>query len=491
MKTTAVPTRSSAPLAFTPVSTALLQRKCGCGNHAMGGECEECGKNRGSLQRSAVSNQPTNEVPPIVHEVLGSPGQPLDGATRAFFEPRFGHDFSQVRVHTDAKAAESARAVNALAYTVGRDIVFGEGHYAPGARTGRSILAHELVHVVQQRHVPLGTTARLRMSAPTESAETEADATAHGTVEGCQPPAIGPWPVFTALSLQRLCSPAATCAAPVAGSVEKFRAASAATEADPRARRKRMTPARATATGHSGRALQLEKFLEAQMPGRLARVQGIFIDWDMDAAAMTQDCAAWISDALPAGTPTPPGMAGATKPCMFVPGPLNPQALAFNTTNSPSIGGKPREEWRVATLQDLTHEVEHIVFDTAAHGTPAGVTTATCTRANIGDTLSEMAAFISEFPIVFRAIPAGAGAMHPIQRQMAEWFKFVLKDAANNFKGMLESMGCQCECSEVDKFVTDTFNFESTSWTAAERSAFHTELRKPVWGLRWPLTPGP
>ena len=63
-------------------------------------------------------------MPPIVHEVLHSPGQPLDPATRAFMEPRFGHDFSTVRVHTDARAAASARTVNALAYTVGRDVVF-------------------------------------------------------------------------------------------------------------------------------------------------------------------------------------------------------------------------------------------------------------------------------------------------------------------------------------------------------------------------------
>jgi hypothetical protein len=89
-------------------------------------------------------------VPPIVHEVLRSPGQPLDAATRAFFEPRFGYDFSQVRVHTDAKAAESARAVNALAYTVGRDVVFGAGRYAPGTTIGRRLLTHELAHVVQQ-----------------------------------------------------------------------------------------------------------------------------------------------------------------------------------------------------------------------------------------------------------------------------------------------------------------------------------------------------
>jgi hypothetical protein len=85
-----------------------------------------------------------------VHEVLRSPGEPLDHASRAFLEPRFGHDFSQVRVHTDARAAESARAVNALAYTVGRDIVFAGRSSGPQTLTGQRLLAHELTHVVQQ-----------------------------------------------------------------------------------------------------------------------------------------------------------------------------------------------------------------------------------------------------------------------------------------------------------------------------------------------------
>ncbi len=76
------------------------------------------------------------------------PGQPLDKATRAYFEPRFGHDFSQVRVHTDARAAEAAREVNARAFTVGRDVVFGEGEY--GAGNKQRLMAHELAHVVQQ-----------------------------------------------------------------------------------------------------------------------------------------------------------------------------------------------------------------------------------------------------------------------------------------------------------------------------------------------------
>jgi hypothetical protein len=90
------------------------------------------------------------EAPLIVHDVLYSPGQPLDTATRAFFEPRFGHNFENVRVHFDAKATESAHAVNALAYTVGQDVVFGPGKYAPQAASGQRLLAHELSHVMQQ-----------------------------------------------------------------------------------------------------------------------------------------------------------------------------------------------------------------------------------------------------------------------------------------------------------------------------------------------------
>jgi hypothetical protein len=89
-------------------------------------------------------------VPPIVGDVLRSPSQPLDPAVRSRFEPRFGHDFSRVRVHADRRAAESAEAVGALAYTVGSDLVFGPGRYAPGSHAGRRLIAHELAHVVQQ-----------------------------------------------------------------------------------------------------------------------------------------------------------------------------------------------------------------------------------------------------------------------------------------------------------------------------------------------------
>jgi hypothetical protein len=81
----------------------------------------------------------------------GGGGRPLATPVREFFEPRFGHGFGDVRVHTDAQAARSARSLNALAYTVGTDVVFAEGQYAPETQAGRTLLAHELTHVVQQR----------------------------------------------------------------------------------------------------------------------------------------------------------------------------------------------------------------------------------------------------------------------------------------------------------------------------------------------------
>jgi len=128
----------------------MLSRMCACGGSSgLTGECEGCRKEK-LLQRRAGDHAEPTEVPSIVHEVLRSPGQPLDAATRAFFEPRFGHDFSRVRVHTDARAADSARAVNALAYTVGPHIVFGAGEYSSLNNERQRLLGHELAHALQQ-----------------------------------------------------------------------------------------------------------------------------------------------------------------------------------------------------------------------------------------------------------------------------------------------------------------------------------------------------
>ena len=129
-----------------------LQRACTCGGGCPKCQTEQLGQEHERLQTKRVQSSDTAQIvaPPIVHEVLASPSQLLDPATRTFMESRFGHDFSQVRVHADAKAAESARAVNALAYTVGRDVVFGAGQYQPTTSAGRQLLAHELSHTIQQ-----------------------------------------------------------------------------------------------------------------------------------------------------------------------------------------------------------------------------------------------------------------------------------------------------------------------------------------------------
>ena len=111
-------------------------------------------------------------------------GQPLPESTRAFFEPRFGYDFSQVRIHTDAHTTESARAFNAQAYTVGRDVVFGAGQYAPTTSHGQRVLAHELAHVIQQESVSGNVQTPSKNILGNDLHEREAEAVANGFAAG-------------------------------------------------------------------------------------------------------------------------------------------------------------------------------------------------------------------------------------------------------------------------------------------------------------------
>jgi hypothetical protein len=138
-------------------TAAPLRRKCSCGGSAGStGECEECKqkKEEPTVQRKAAGIAGPAFAPPIVHEVLNSPGRPLDQATRDFFEPKFEQDLSSVRLHTGAPAAQSASQVKALAYTVGHDVVFADRQFAPNSKDGMGLLAHELAHVIQQGQGP-------------------------------------------------------------------------------------------------------------------------------------------------------------------------------------------------------------------------------------------------------------------------------------------------------------------------------------------------
>ena len=131
-------------------SVAAGSDGCSCG-----GGCDKCSAEQGQdarlmMKRAGSGSLEHTEVPPTVHEVLRSPGQSLDQATRIYMEARFGHDFRGVRLYSGPAAEQSAEDVNAHAYTVGQKIVFNKGRFAPGTAQGQRLLAHELAHVVQQ-----------------------------------------------------------------------------------------------------------------------------------------------------------------------------------------------------------------------------------------------------------------------------------------------------------------------------------------------------
>ncbi len=167
-----------------------LQRKCACGGPGgESGQCEPCkekDKAKDSLQRKAAGPAASELAPPIVQEVLQSPGHPLGEGTRRFFSSRFGYDFSRVRVHNDSRAAQSAEAINALAYTAGSSVVFAEGKYAPDGPSGRQLLAHELAHVVQQESAT-ATTGDYALLASDHHAEREAYDAGRLVANGGQP----------------------------------------------------------------------------------------------------------------------------------------------------------------------------------------------------------------------------------------------------------------------------------------------------------------
>lgn len=180
-----LPTRSQQPtVAERPSAILALQRTAG--NRAV---------TRFLQHASGNSTRAEDGALPTVQDVLRSSGQPLDGAVRAFMESRFNHDFSQVRVHDDSQAADSARALGARAYTAGPDIVFGVGEYAPGTAEGKRLLAHELTHVVQRGSEPGPAPQRVDTAdGPSGAAplEHEASAVARGIESGPTAQAVGP-----------------------------------------------------------------------------------------------------------------------------------------------------------------------------------------------------------------------------------------------------------------------------------------------------------
>lgn len=416
-------------------------------------EEEETIQGRDAAAPATASARGANFAGRLAAEARG--GHPLGADARTFFEPRLGRDLAAVRIHQGPGAAELSGEIGARAFTHRNHIFFAAGQLDTATAQGRHLMAHELAHTLQQ---------------------------------------TGPGP----LSLQRVCSSAATCAAPIAGSPEDFSTSEEAVETGPRARRRAMTADRARSTGHAGRARQVENVLSAHDPAQLSLFHGIFIDADLgkNTGAMVTDCADWAADALPAGDPDPAGFATATNECVFVPGQLNREARDFNQGKK-TVGGQPAKEWQVDTLSSLIHEAEHIRFDTTIEpglSAPAGITTAACTKNAVAFSLSEIVSIMSQFPLNFDAAQAEASASGPAHRRLDSFLDDAVSDPRESLDGALTEMGCKCECNEVDLFIIQAADAVTTAWTAAQKSAFRTEIQARMLGpVRpiWPAAPTP
>ena len=152
-------TPAQAPELYPTQASARVLQRCGATPCPADGCRHEEDGEQARVSRSATSTKAVPRSLQMVDEVVATSGRPLDGETRSLMEHRFGHDFSGVRVYSDGAAGDSAAAVRASAYTLGRHIVFGQGEYQPASHRGRRLLAHELTHVIQQGHAGKGATA--------------------------------------------------------------------------------------------------------------------------------------------------------------------------------------------------------------------------------------------------------------------------------------------------------------------------------------------
>ena len=461
-----------------------LYRKCDCGGSS---ECADRGEKK-TVQRKAMGRAETNEAPPIVSEVLRSSGKPLDQDTRAFFESRFGYDFGNVRVHADTRAAASARAVNAMAYTVGDHLAFANGRYAPRTSEGRRLIAHELSHVVQQRPLSNVSSASLGLEDPWSHAEADAERRADAIVRGESVSAPGVAGASRPV-VARACFTKEQCETKTERTPRQLMEEETSKPENKNKRdtrkadcTKKPPAAGCTADGHGARAVETEKVLHDYDPKRLKFIKKIVVDMDMESGfgGLTGDCGSFM----------PPIKGGGL--CTFIPAQIETEAAQFNNTMEPTIGGVARDLWRDQTLSTLEHETEHARFD-AASIAPAKIHT--CKFADIEDALSEIAAMLAEFPVIWRGSRENVSLSPQKKEKMLDnWFTFRITDEEQSFKSTLHSIYCACECADANVYLKKTIEFTTADWSQAEKIRFHTELQDPKWSahdLRWPVAPPP
>ena len=421
-----------------------LQRKCACGGTpGPDGECENCRKKRLELQRKTqhfeTGNRGVFSAPPIVHEVLRSTGQPLEPAMRSSMSQKFGADFSKVRVHTDSRAAESAFAVNALAYTVGQNVVFGKDQYRPDTLNGQRLLAHELTHVVQQNQASFSSLQRACRSAAQCAVPSAGDAAVFGDTVEAESEAI---------------AVASGGVAPVAGG-----------------------PTSCTLPRHGQRATNFEALATGAGLGAAIApgIAGFFIN----ACLSPNDGAnnAPCSD-FPGG---PPAGANPALACVQLHTTDEDQAIALLAKPKP-LGDADLRKFLEITAS-VAHESQHSRFN--AHPGTVVPPAADCNvntpvpiarGRKVESLLSEISAEIAEFDVYFRNAKSNPSRSSTLAVQSEEHTVASRPGPpghpTENILGNIKDLQCACACNTVAKFVEQVFNDASSSWTPEEKKEF-------------------
>lgn len=429
-------------IALSPAA-ATLSRKCAA--------CEK--EEEKPLMREAVASDMAGEAAPmVVDSVLGAPGRPLDPLTQEFMASRFGADFSDVRVHTGAQAAQSAAEVGARAYTVGSNVVFGSGQYDPASEDGRRLLAHELAHTLQQgggalKRAPCRSTSECATAAPGDTANF----------------VVGIAPVQAA-------NAAALAAAPPASPQAAQRALIGAP-----------TPDIGRLMAANGVVLRPEVFGIFQSPA----IEG-------NAGAQTQRCSNFPNGS-PAGAALRTNPAAAGKSCIEVPPSLEVRAGPLVGVAPPGTAAQRAERARVLSV--IAHEMEHAHFDTTQAATiaPTGdCDINTIVRPNPDPTfdafrvkffLSEIAAISNQFPTYFDNFMAND---NPGDHRLL--FDDERNEAFNRKEGIVGSirgLQCACSCPSVNALVTQTINLAMADWTPAQQLAFRRAMTR-IMPSFWP-----
>jgi hypothetical protein len=339
-------------------------------------------------------------------------GAPLSEHVRSYFEPRFGHDFGDVRVHADGEAAIAARAVQARAYTFGSDIVFGAGEYAPATEQGRRLLAHELAHVVQQRN---GVRSLAR-----------------------QP--ITP------------CDPSGCAAGPVAGSSSEFHN-TPGTGVD--ATRQRNAAAISGPT--TSPAPNLTNFVRQELLPR---------DTPLYTALMAKaNIVVDLAHAAQTGAVSFPGSPGTIN----IPKSLEDQAADYMTKGpgfqANSIGGLSVQDWKRQTMMTFAHEFEHHRDWPATPEIKAGQTNSAADTRAFKKELGDMDANLAMYPVQYDESVKNDG-FNPGRVKTQAWIKNVLANGpGESLKGMITKLRCISPCADVDTMVMRVFRWKLGDWS--------------------------